>query len=67
MTASGMFDNEASAVDLKVYDELRAFGWTRESKTLLYQPKYDLSPEEQADFPYSGPFGQDNNLLSLRW
>jgi len=43
MVAAGIFDNEASSVDLKVYDDLRALGWSRESKTLLYQPKYDLS------------------------
>ena len=53
MTASGIFDNEASSVDLKIYDDLKTIGWSRESKTLLYQPKYDLSPEEQADFPGS--------------
>lgn len=29
MTAAGIFDNEASSVDLKVYDDLRAMGWSR--------------------------------------
>lgn len=66
MTASGIFDNEASTVDLKVYDELRALGWTRESKTLLYQPKYDLSPEEQIDFPGSRNIRPDFVLQDLQ-
>lgn len=66
MTASGIFDNEASTVDLKVYDDLRALGWSRESKTLLYQPKYDLSPEEQADFPGSKYIKPDFVLQDLQ-
>ncbi len=66
MTASGIFDNEASSVDLKVYDDLRALGWSRESKTLLYQPKYDLSPEEQADFPGSKYIKPDFVLQDLQ-
>lgn len=66
MTASGIFDNEASSVDLKVYDELRALGWTRESKTLLYQPKYDLSVEEQVDFPGSKNIRPDFVLQDLQ-
>jgi type I site-specific restriction endonuclease len=66
MTASGIFDNEASTVDLKVYDELRVLGWSRESKTLLYQPKYDLSPEEQADFPGSKYIKPDFVLQDLQ-
>lgn len=66
MTPSGIFDNEASAVDLKVYDDLKALGWTRESKTLLYQPKYNLSPEEQADFPGSMYIKPDFVLQDLQ-
>jgi len=66
MTSSGIFDNEASSVDLKVYDELRVLGWSRESKTLLYQPKYDLSPEEQADFPGSKHIKPDFVLQDLQ-
>lgn len=65
MTPSGIFDNEASSVDLKVYDDLKALGWSRESKTLLYQPKYDLSPEEQADFPGSRSIKPDFVLQDL--
>ena len=30
MTSSTIFDNEASAVDLWVYDELKKLGWTLE-------------------------------------
>lgn len=66
MPPSGIFDNEASAVDLKVYDDLKALGWTRESKTLLYQPKYDLTPEEQADFPGSRYIKPDFVLQDLQ-
>ncbi len=61
-----IFDNEASSVDLKVYDDLKALGWSRESKTLLYQPKYDLSPEEQADFPGSKSIKPDFVLQDLQ-
>ena len=66
MTASGIFDNEASSVDLKVYDELKKLGWTVESKTLLYQPKYDLSPEQQADFPGSKNIKPDFVLQDMQ-
>lgn len=66
MTASGIFDNEASSVDLKVYDDLKSLGWSRESKTLLYQPKYDLSPEEQVDFPGSKSIKPDFVLQDLQ-
>ena len=46
--AAGIFDNEASAVDLKVYDALKDLYW-KLNDTLLYQPKYDLTPEEQGE------------------
>ena len=44
-TKTGIFDNEASAVDLAVYDALKPLGWTRENKTLLYQQSYALTEE----------------------
>ena len=47
---TGIFDNEAGAVDLAVYDRLSALGWKR-GDTLLYQPKYDLTEDELRDFP----------------
>jgi hypothetical protein len=52
MPPSGIFDNEASTVDLKVYEDLKSLHW-KLGDTLLYQPKYDLMPEEQAEFPGS--------------
>lgn len=66
MTASCIFDNEASTVDLKVYEELKCLGWTIENKTLLYQPKYDLSAEEQIDFPGSKNIKPDFVLQDLQ-
>ena len=36
-TKTGIFDNEASVVDLKVYEALKALDW-RLGDTLLYQP-----------------------------
>lgn len=63
---TGIFDNEASAVDLKVYDALKAIGWTVENKTLLYQPSYALSDEEQRDFPGSKSIKPDFVLQDLQ-
>jgi type I restriction enzyme, R subunit len=51
-TKTGIFDNEASAVDLKVYDALKDLKW-KLGDTLFYQPSYALTEEERADFPGS--------------
>ena len=37
---------------LAVYDALKALGWKR-GDTLLYQPNYDLTEDEQRDFSMS--------------
>ena len=65
MTAAGIFDNEASAVDLKVYDALKDLYW-KLNDTLLYQPKYDLTPEEQAEYPGSKSIKPDFVLQDLQ-
>jgi type I restriction enzyme, R subunit len=64
MTTPGIFANEAE-VDLKVYKALEALGW-RLGDTLLYQPKYDLTPEEQAEFPGSKSIKPDFVLQDLQ-
>lgn len=63
---TGIFDNEASAVDLAVYDALKPLGWSRENKTLLYQPSYTLTDEEQRDFPGSKSIKPDFVLQDLQ-
>ena len=65
MPAPSIFDNEASAVDLWVYDELKKRRWTL-GDTLLYQPSYSLTPEEQADFPGSKTIKPDFVLQDLQ-
>jgi type I restriction enzyme, R subunit len=47
---SDMNLNEATATDLRVIEELSAMGWKR-GDTLLYQPQYQLTPEQQKQFP----------------
>ncbi len=64
-TKTGIFDNEASAVDLKVYDELKDLKWTL-GDTMLYQPSYALSDEEQRDFPGSKSIKPDFVLQDLQ-
>ena len=64
-TKTGIFDNEASAVDLKVYDALKNLKWTP-GDTLLYQPSYALSDEEQRDFPGSKSIKPDFVLQDLQ-
>jgi type I restriction enzyme R subunit len=64
-TKTGIFDNEASAVDLKVYDALKDLKWTL-SDTLLYQPSYALTEEEQRDFPGSKSIKPDFVLQDLQ-
>ena len=41
-----IFDNEASAVDLKVYNALKDLGW-KLNDTMLYQPTYALTEEQE--------------------
>lgn len=65
-TKTGVFDNEASAVDLKVYDVLKSLGWTVENKGLLYQPSYALTEEEQKDFPGSKSIKPDFVLQDMQ-
>ena len=64
-TKTGVFDNEASTVDLKVYDTLKALDW-RLGDTLLYQPSYALTEEEQKDFPGSKSIKPDFVLQDLQ-
>jgi type I site-specific restriction endonuclease len=64
-TKAGIFDNEASAVDLKVYDALKELKWTL-GDTLLYQPSYALTEEEQRDFPGSKSIKPDFVLQDLQ-
>lgn len=64
-TKTGIFDNEASAVDLKVYDVLKDLKWTL-GDTLLYQPSYALTEEEQRDFPGSKSIKPDFVLQDLQ-
>jgi len=64
-TRTGIFDNEASAVDLKVYDSLKDLKWTL-GDTLLYQPSYALTEEEQRDFPGSKSIKPDFVLQDLQ-
>lgn len=42
--------NEATDVDLKVIEELGRLGWQR-GDTLFYQQEYQLTPEQQTEFP----------------
>jgi len=64
-TKTGIFDNEASTVDLKVYDTLKALDW-RQGDTLLYQPIYALTEDEQKDFPGSKSIKPDFVLQDLQ-
>ncbi|MBU3956365.1 DEAD/DEAH box helicase family protein, partial [bacterium] len=41
--------NEATSTDLKVIKELEKLGW-KAGDTLLYQPEYSLTPEQQKEF-----------------
>ena len=62
---AGIFDNEAGAVDLAVFEALSALGW-KLGDTLLYQPKYDLTEDEQRDFPGSKSIKPDFVLQDLQ-
>ena len=60
-----IFDNEASAVDLKVYDALKDLGW-KLNDTMLYQPTYALTEEQECDFPGSKSIKPDFVLEDLQ-
>jgi len=64
-TKTGIFDNEASAVDLRVYEALKALGW-RLGDTLLYQPNYALTEDEQRDYPGSKSIRPDFVLQDIQ-
>lgn len=65
-TKTGIFDNEASAVDLAVYDALKPLGRSRENGTLLYQHSYALTDDEQAEYPGSKSIKPDFVLQDLQ-
>ena len=65
MTPSGIFSNEASAVDLRVYDQLKDLNWKLDD-TLLYQPNYALTEDEQKQFPGSKFIKPDFVLQDLQ-
>ena len=62
---TGIFDNEASAVDLRVYEALKALDW-RLGDTLLYQPNYALTEEEQRNYPGSKSIRPDFVLQDIQ-
>lgn len=64
-TNTGIFDNEASTVDLNVYDTLKALDW-RLGDTMMYQPSYALTEEEQKDFPGSKSIKPDFVLQDMQ-
>ena len=41
--------NEATATDLRVFEELKGKGW-KKGDTLIYQPQYKLTEEQQKQF-----------------
>ncbi len=65
MTPSGIFSNEASAVDLRVYDQLKNLHWKLED-TMFYQPSYALTEDEQKQFPGSKSIKPDFVLQDLQ-
>jgi len=48
--STGINANEATATDLRVIEDLKKLGW-KVGDTLLYQPQYPLTPEQQREFP----------------
>jgi len=47
---AGINANEATATDLRVIEDLKKIGW-KVLDTLLYRPRYPLTPEQQKEFP----------------
>jgi len=64
-TKTGIFDNEATAVDLNVYDALKGLKWMP-GDTLLYQPSYALTVDEQHDYPGDKSIKPDFVLQDLQ-
>jgi len=61
----GINANEATATDLRVIEDLKALGW-KVGDTLLYQPQYALSPDQQAQFPGQKSIKPDIVLQDLQ-
>ena len=59
------FRQRSLAVDLKVYDALKDLKWAA-GDTLLYQPSYALTEEEQREFPGSKSIKPDFVLQDLQ-
>ena len=62
---AGINANEATATDLRVIEDLKALGW-KVGDTLLYQPQYALSPDQQAQFPGQKSIKPDIVLQDLQ-
>jgi len=62
---SGINDNEATATDLPVIKALEKLGW-KAGDTLLYQPQYALTPEQQDRFPGHKSIKPDIVLQNLQ-
>ncbi len=56
--------NEATSTDLKVIKELEKLGW-KVGDTLLYQPEYPLTPEQQKEFKSKKSIKPDIVLTDL--
>jgi len=66
MIMKGINANEATATDLRVIEELtNKHGW-KTGDTLLYQPQYRLSQEQQAQFPGQKAIRPDIVLQDLQ-
>lgn len=57
--------NEATSTDLKVIKELEKLGW-KSGDTLLYQQEYQLTPEQQKEFPGRKTVKPDIVLTDLK-
>jgi len=65
MPDSGIFDSEASAVDLPVYERLKDLDW-KLNDTMLYRHRYTLTEQQQADFPGGKTIEPDFVLQDLQ-
>jgi type I restriction enzyme, R subunit len=66
MTARSINANEATATDLKIIEALTTkYGW-KVGDTLLYQPQYSLTPEQQKQFAGQKSIKPDIVLLDLQ-
>ena len=57
--------NEATSTDLKVIEELKKLGW-KVGDTLLYQQEYQLTPNQQKEFPAHKSIKPDTILQDLQ-